>query len=295
MQFFMITRHTTAPRPQTPREMMLQQRDLDLFETIHAFDGLLSETQIRRIFFAGGERACRYRLSKLWQNGYLHKPSREQRHHLPCMIYWLDTLGAQQVANRLGTKLEQFSWVKHPRWGQVAHDVAVADFRVDVMEAVKRLPYLQLGDWYSEGVFRRWKETVTFATEKGAVKKHVTPDGYFEVWMDGKKFRLLFELDMATRDNPNFLLEKARPCLAYIKSDLYKQRFGHNAGRVLVVTKSQLRLKYMKAKTEEALGSAAGVFLFSTFDLVTPTTVLSEPIWYKGGEPQPIPLLTSSP
>ncbi len=290
----MVTRPMTAVRPREPHGMMLQQRDLDLFETIYAFDGLLSEAQIRGIFFSGGERACRYRLSKLWQNGYLHKSSREQRQHLPCMIYWLDGLGAQQVANRLGIKFEQLVWVKHPRWGQVDHDLTVSDFRVDVMEAIEQLPHLQLGAWYSEGVFRRWKDTVTFTSEKGAMKKIVTPDGYFELWMEGKKFRLLFELDMATRDNPNFLLEKARPHLAYIKSDLYKQRFGHNAGRVLVVTKSQLRLKYMKASIERALESAAGIFYFSTFDLVTPQQVLSEPIWYRGGEQAPVPLLVHS-
>lgn len=291
MQFLMVSRRTTAERPKTVPGLVLQPRDLELFEAVHAFDGVLSEEQIRRLFFKGGERACRYRLSKLWQNGYLAKPSREQRGHLPCMIYWLDELGAKAVASQQGAKFEQFQWVKHPRWGQVAHDIAVNDFRVDVLEAVQMIPQLELGTWYSEGVFRRWKDEVRFPTEKGMTRKQVTPDGYFELWLNAKKFRLLFELDMATRDNPNFVLEKARPCLGYIKSDLYRQRFGHNAGRVLVVTKSLLRLRYMKAKVEDALGSAAGVFLFSTFDLVNAETVLTEAIWYRGGEQVPSSLL----
>lgn len=287
----MVPWQTTAPRPKAPLDMVLQARDIDLFEAIHDFDGLLSDKQIQRLFFNGGERACRYRLSKLWQNGYLNKPSREQRTRLPCMIYWLDSLGAEQVANRHGNPFDRFQWVKRPRWGQVAHDIAVNSFRIDVMQAVQHMPTFELGVWYSEGVFRHWKDVVTFSTEKGVTQKRVTPDGYFEIWIDGKIFRLLFELDMATRDNPNFILEKARPCLAYIKSTLYRQRFGHNAGRVLIVTTTPLRLKYMKARTEAALGNAASVFLFSTFDLVNDQTVLSEPIWYRGGETDPVALL----
>ena len=270
--------------------MALQPRDIDLFEAIRDFDGVLSDVQIQRLFFQDGTRARRYRLSKLWQNGFLNKPSRQQRARLPCMIYWLDRLGAEQVANRLGVPFERFQWVKRPRWGQVAHDIAVNDFRIDVIQAVKQVSRLELGAWYSEGVFRRWKDAVTFASERGSAQKRVTPDGYFELWMDDKKFRLLFELDMATRDNPNFILEKARPCLAYIKSNIYRERFGHNAGRVLVVTTTALRLKYMKAKTEAALGNAARVFLFTTFDRVTSHAVLTQPIWQRGGEAISTPL-----
>ena len=293
MQTVIVPWQTTAKRPKNPRPMALQRRDVDLFETINDFDGLLSEDQICRLFFGGGERACRYRMSKLWQNGYLHKPSRDQRARIPAMIYWLDTPGAQEVANRHGLPLEQLNWVKRPRWGQVAHDLAVADFRIDVLIFTRRYPAFQIGAWYSEGVFRRWKDVVTFPTEKGVTKKRVTPDGYFEILLNGKTFRLLFELDMATRDNPNFILEKARPCLAYIKSDPYRERFGHNAGRVLVVTTSALRLKYMKTRTESALGKAASVFLFSTFELVNSDTVLTEPIWQRGNENDPVPLFVS--
>jgi hypothetical protein len=275
-----------APYPDQPRPMRLTDRDRQMLETIHAFDGVMSAPQFQRYFF-NSWRTTRERLSLLWQNGYLGKPSRKARAALPYMIYWLGEQGAQVVADREGTQFAKFEWVKEARWSQVEHDMAVGDFRLDVMEAVTNPSFIDLGIWISEGVFRSWRDKVVF-THKGAkATKVVMPDGYFELWIGTKRFRLLVEIDRSTKDNPRFAFEKARPFLAYIRSDIYKERFGYNAGRILVITTSQRRLRNMKAMTEDTLGGSAGAFFFSTCELVQPNTVLTEPIWHVGGKSEP--------
>lgn len=281
---------TTAERPKEPQGMRLEERDKELLEAIHAFDGMLSGPQIERLFF-NSWRVTRERLGKLWQNGYINKPSRRQRAALPAMIYWLDSAGAEVVAGRQGVSLREFKWVSRPRWGQVEHDLAVNDFRIAVMDAAERSTFLELGVWFSEGVFRSWRDSVEYHGRDGSRRQIVTPDGYCELLMGGKKFRLLLEIDMATKDNPRFLDEKARPFLAYLRSEMYRERFGHNAGRVLVVTTGKRRLQHMKEQVEARLAKSAEIFHFTTFDDVTPASVLTEPIWYRGNATDPAPLL----
>jgi hypothetical protein len=84
-------------RPQIPRPMHLTERDSRILEAVHAFDGMVGDYQIRRLFFTGA-RQCRGRLSLLFQHGYLARPARQRRASLPCTIYWLDKRGAAHVA-----------------------------------------------------------------------------------------------------------------------------------------------------------------------------------------------------
>lgn len=280
-----------AERPVKPKGMLLTARDRELLEAIYAFDGMMSAAQLQRLFFASW-RVTRERLGVLWANGYIEKPNRRKRAALPCMVYWLGETGARIVAERDKTPFGEFAWVKEPRWGQIEHDVTVNDFRLDVLQAAERVNFLEIGQWFSEGVFRSWKDNVSYEDDGKVVNRIITPDGYFEIWINRIQFRLLLELDMATKDNPRFVREKAKPLLNYLKSPRYKERFGHNAGRVLVVTTSERRLRNMKRATENALGKAAGVFFFTTFAAVTPQSVLTAPIWSAGGSDQPSALFT---
>ena len=55
------------------------------------------------------------------------------------MIYWLDKQGAEIVASLQGTPLGEFQWRKKPRWFQVDHDLAVNDFRLDMLKLVRKI------------------------------------------------------------------------------------------------------------------------------------------------------------
>ena len=273
----------TYRRVANPPAMHVTQRDSRMLETIHAWDGMMADYQLRCLFFTG-ERQCRGRLSLLFQHGYLARPTRQQRASLPCMIYCLDRRGAEHVAGLSGLSLREFAWRRAPRWSQVTHDLAVNDFRLDVMTACARHPGVTLEQWTPEGEFLAHPDTVAYThTDGKPARRQVRPDGFFVIQHGTYRSRLLLELDRATEDNPRFARQKVLPGLAYLRSDVYRQRTGYRSGRWLVVTTSERRLRNMKRQTERAVGEGARVFWFTTMDQVTPETVLSEAIWARGG------------
>jgi hypothetical protein len=100
----------------------------------------------------------------------------------------------------------------------------------------------------------------------------------------------LLELDRAIEHNPRFAREKVRPGVAYLHSRAYELRFGVKSGRWLVVTTGKRRMLNMKRQTETAAGDKASLFYFTVLADVTPETVLTAPIWWRGGSEQPTTL-----
>ena len=295
MELFPLRRAPTqARRPAQPAPMKLTERDSRLLEAVHAFDGVLGDYQIRRLFFTG-ERQARLRLSLLFQHGYLAKPSRMQRASSPCMVYWLARRGAAHVAGLHGQTLREFTYRRAPRWAQIAHDLGVNDFRLDVMDACAENEDVSLEPWIPEGEFWAHPDRVEYRLASGQkARRLVRPDGFFVLRKGKHHSRLLLEIDCATEDNPRFAREKVRPGVAYLRSEAYKQRFGYQSGRWLVVTTSERRLRNMKRQTEIAVGRDAQVFLFTTAAKVTPQSVLTAPIWLRGGDERPSALLPNA-
>jgi len=97
---------------------------------------------------------------------------------------------------------------------------------------------------------------------------------------------------MSTHDNPSFGREKAVPGAAYIKSIAFKNRFGYNSGRWLVVTTGVVRMKNLIAQTKQSLGTGARVFLFTAFDQVKDVNVLTAPIWHQADHQEPSALFS---
>jgi len=270
--------------------MHFTQRDGCILEAVHAFDGMLGDYQLRRMFFTG-ERQCRGRLRLLFQQGYLARPDRKRRASLPCMTYWLDRRGAQYVAGLSGSSVEALGWRREPRWSQVEHDLAVNDFRLDVREACAQHPDLELERWIPEGEFLADPDTVSFRKRDGKpTKRQVRPDGFCVIRQGEYRSRLLLELDRATEDNPRFVREKVLPGVAYLRCEVYRRRFGYQSGRWLVVTTSERRMWNMLRQADTAVGKQAGMFLFTTSDRVNVSTVLTAPIWMRGGTGRPVAL-----
>jgi hypothetical protein len=286
-----LTRLPPYRRVDDPPPMKLTDRDRRLLETIHAYDGLLSPNQIKTLFFTGTSQ-LKQRLTKLYQHGYLARPNRKQRAMLDTSVYWLDSKGAELVAGLAGERLDTFSYRREPRWLQVPHDLAVNDVRIAVTRACEQLPDFNLEEWIPEGDFHAYPDKVDYTLPNGKRgQRHVMPDGYFHLTYKGRSFRFLLELDNGTADTPKFAREKVIPNLAYLKTALYKQRFGANTGQWLIVTTSPRRLKHLKAQTERTAGESANAFYFTTQDAITDTTVLTAPIWCRGGTDETMPLL----
>ena len=194
-------------------------------------------------------------------------------------------------------------WVREPRWIQLAHDLAVVDFKFAAEKSVNEFPHMTLEEWVHEGAFRSKTDVVTYLVKDrdGKLrqgKKGVCPDSYFVIvnndyQIKGKpsRARFLLELDNATYANNRFGLEKVSPGIAYVKSPAYKTRFGYNSGRWLVVTTGEVRMKNLLHQTQVKAGRDASLFYFTTLEKGITNNIFSSPIWFQVGDSHPKPLI----
>jgi hypothetical protein len=297
----MSLRRSPYARPEEPpNDIRLTDRDWQILETIHAFDGMMSLNQIDRLFFSGeGRSQPRARMRALYCNYFVNMPQAEDIHKVPLgeTIFWLDTQGAQSVAMLHGEAPSEFKWRSKPRWSLIAHDLKVNDFRIDIMTACEVSPELTLHQWIPEGEFWAYPDTITYVDQNGkSQSRQVRPDGYFTIRRPAashpgkqEEFAFLLEIDMATEDNPRFGREKVLPGIAYLKSDAYQERFGLRFGRWLVVTTGRRRMNNMRSQTKRLGGK--NLFYFTTFDQVTPETILTHPIWLLSDRDSPASII----
>jgi hypothetical protein len=325
----MTTDKTVRPRNSRVNylsALRFQERDGAVLQAIYRYDGVLARRQLKEMFWPDKTwRAMEMRLSRLYQHSYLDWPNAKQRQTrpIPEPICWLGWEGVLWLAGEGGFQIEQpksanetqlrllerrlrevgIHWLREPRWSQLKHDLSIVDIRLAVEKAVRELPFLTLENWIPESVFHSHMDIVEYRMtgQDGhirLIKKGVRPDGFFVI-VDRRRLeqslparaRFLLELDMATHDNPSFGREKVIPGLAYLKSAAYKARFGANAGRWLVVTTSQLRLKHLIKQTRVTGSKNTNVFLFSTFEKVASANTLLSPIWQQVGDKELISLV----
>jgi len=317
----------TSPilKSDTPLPMRFQDRDGDILQVIMDYGGLLAKRQLKEMFWADkSQRAMEKRLAKLFHNNLITWPDRTawRSKPLPEPILWLNWKGILWLAGQAGVsvpwptnegenqmrilenRLRQvgYRWLREPRWMQLEHDLAIVDFRLAVEKSLQTLPHLGMEEWIHERVLHCNMDVIEYETENRegrlyVTKKGVCPDSYFVITdqrrqIDGSpaRARFLFELDNGTHDNPSFGREKAVPGAAYIKSTVFKNRFGYNSGRWLVVTTGMVRMKNLIQQTKQSIGPGAKVFLFSTLDQIHSQNVLTAPIWHQADHMEPMAL-----
>jgi hypothetical protein len=287
-----LPQYTRSDSPNVPA-MRLTARDGKILEAIHAFDGVLSDRQIKRLFFSGTSQ-MQLRMRLLYQHGYVARPDRRRRASMTEMVYWLDTKGAAYVGGLSGVPLDEFSFRREPKWMQLEHDLAVNDLRMTVMAACRLPCPYSLEEWIPQSEFWAHPDRVEFTLPNGKkAARHIRPDGFCVIRQGTYYSRLLIERDKASEDNPRIGREKILPGIAYLRSNAYKKRFGFASGRWLFMTTSMRRLVNLKRQTEIVAGQDAKLFFFTTEDAVTPETVLTTPIWWRGGEDTPSSLFTA--
>lgn len=314
----MLVRTQRFQRKADPPPMRFQARDGEILAAIHKYDGMLAKRQIKALYWSqASPQAMERRLSLLYHTGYLNMPDFDQRriYAIPEPLVWLGWRGIMFVASQIGVEVEPpkpvnenqlrrlekrlrqegIRWQREPRWSQLAHDIAVNDFRLTVEQAVENWPSLSLEAWVPEGEFLTQMDTVSLSVKE---RKGVRPDGFFilvdhlrQIDNSPAKARFLLELDNSTHPLNRFGRDKAVSGLAYIRSTAYRKRFGFNSGRWLVVCKSEARMRNLKHQTEKVLGMQASNFLFTTFDKVQPATVFNSPIWWRGGSNSQVALV----
>src|SRR5260221_2450702 len=229
--------------------------------------------------------------NEFYQIGYVTRPDQKRRASLKHMVYFLDSKGAAYVAGLSGTPLDDFVYVKEPRWSQLDHDVAVNDFRIAVTHACQHSETLSLEHWIPQSEFYSRPDRVDYTDANGAkAHRNIRPDGYIIIRVGEHLFRLLLEMDMSSEDNHRICREKITPGIAYIESKGYQQRFWQNSGLWLFVTTSERRLRNMKRQTEAVAAKEPRPCYFTTFDQITPDTILTGAIWQQGCAEQPTAL-----
>ena len=319
------SRRSGANRVKRECAMKFQDRDAQLLETIHQYDGVVAKRQLKHIFWQGMSwRAMEKRLAKLHACGYVEWPSRSEWRvrPIPEPVCWLGWQGILWIASRrdLTVKSPQnpnenqfrqlekelreggIRWVREPRWIQLEHDLTVVDVRMKIEQDLRGCSNLNLKCWLPESAFRTDMDVLEYdeidrAGNRKSVRKGICPDGYFEITDATRSIngtpavgRFLLEVDMATHDNPSFGREKALPGYEYIKSPQFRNRFGYNSGRWLVVTTGQARMEHLLRQTSQSAGKGARVFFFTTIEDLMREDCLSAPIWRQPGEEKPVTL-----
>jgi len=275
-------------RVSVPLPMRLTERDKQILEAIHAYDGMLSFSQIQRIFFTGKSQA-ELRMRLLYHTGFVERPNEIQRHRMPEMIYWLGKKGAEIVASLNSVSVAELGWRKEPRWFQVEHDIEVNNFRLDLEAACNQSSEIRLETWIPESEFWSYSDRITFFYNEKKMHRNIRPDGYFMLDSDQFTLRFLLEIDRSTEDNPRFYREKILPGIAYVKTNAYENRFGHRSGRWLVITTTEHRMENLILQAKHA--ESKGLFYFTTFDQVSSETILFSPIWRREDRTEPVPLV----
>ena len=298
-----------------------------MLQAIYSNQGILARRHLKMLFWKEKSmRAMEQRLAKLFQAGYLCWPRKDEYkiYPIPEAICWLGWRGALYIAGMAGIEVDQpggdneyqlrlleiklrkkgFHWAREPRWSLLEHDLAIIDFKLGIEAAVKEYPSLTLAKWVSENDFRSYNDTVTvevksFKGQDIPIKKKVFPDGYFEI-VDEKlrtsgepsKMRFLLEFDMGTHDTLRFGREKVLPGVEYIKSSVFKSRFGSNNGYWLIIAKGgSMRINNLMLQVEKNAGNNAELFFFAPINELQNRNPLTDPIWQQVSRNAPRSLL----
>ena len=270
-------------RVANPPPMRLTARDQEIIRAVHDYRVLRSD-QLQALFF-GSQSTASYRLSRLYQHGFL------DRHFLPTLgglassliLYTVGKQGVQvlreafevapeEIRRRPSNKALTASWLEHL--------AQINDVRVAVTLAARRQGYtLEL--WLDDTALKGTYDYVTVKTSRGGSRKEpLIPDGYFVLQTPRGHACFFLEVDRGTETTSRFKA-KILAYQAYITSGQYERQYGTRSLRVLTVVPGPKRLANLKRVTGEAGGGR--VFWFAEQAAITPATVLDAPIWQIAG------------
>lgn len=272
-------------RSDTPPNMRLTERDVDILKAVAEYR-ILRQDHIQQLFF-GSKSTAQYRLSHLYQHGFLN------RHFLPVYAGWSPTLYA---LDKRGVALLKAAcgidrvnlWDAENGHEFLSHTLAINDFRVAVTVACRQAGYT-LAQWIGEASLKADYDRVTISDPNGKKQSvSLIPDSYFTVETPKGRASFFLEMDMGTMTLRRFQ-NKIRAYLAYLESKAYQQRYQTKSLRVLTVTTSAVRCANLKTTTEQI--HRERVFWFTHQALVTVDQVLHAPIWQLVGYDSQHPLI----
>jgi hypothetical protein len=301
--------YTPKKRAFRAPRIVLGERDFAILSDVHRFR-VMSPEQISARFFPRDKRgeSSRERLAELYQNGYLERMQRPRDLKKPQLtyVYRLASRGAATLAERAGVNFSDFAY-----WGKysdgkgrintttinyVEHWLQMTNTRMAIEVAAQRLGcrierwldhYDLIPTWQTERVSIRFPDG---ASEDAAV----TPDGYFVLSTPKGRGHFFLEVDngsdsVAKRWHRKILIYKQ-----YLASGKFHQTYQvppSASFRMLAVTRSLARSTNFKYAAERyGPPETAYAFLSAPRSAIN-TSVLSAPVWLRGGHSRPVALV----
>jgi len=263
------TRATTPPR------MRLTARDTAIIKAVAEFR-VLRQDQIQTLFF-GSHSTAQYRLSHLFQHGFLARQFLPVQSGRSPTLYVLDKRGAELLRLEYGYDYLPDKRDKLAAGAEfLTHTLAINDVRIAVTLACQAGGYSLL-TWLGEAEMKATYERVDLRLSTGKRRSvSLIPDSYFVLDTPLGKAHFFLELDRGSMTVSRFQ-SKVLAYQAYVTSGAYQTRYNTRSLRVLTVTLGAKRLESLKHTTEEIGGER--LFWFARLSDVTSQNVLKVPIW----------------
>lgn len=288
-------------RRESPRPIHLTDRDVEVLEALNVHR-ILSGDQLRRLVFECSGSRVRRRLRALYDHGFIERISlvAQPARGIPPFVYSLTRRGAEALqeldipadggGNDVGLQYAR-------------HRLNVNDVFITFTQAVRNTPYT-VRNW-------RHEQELKIPTNDGRgrverVEHHTLrtslsflPDAYFELELgDGSSFAFFVEVDLATHSQ-RVWRERAKLYTAYAdpQTGLFRQRFGRDSFRLLIVTTPDFRRRSRRDNILESIQQTVGpsrLFLAATLDDMRPERILSR-VWRSPDGRDPVSIVENAP
>jgi len=282
----MTGRASKWKRQKHPKRIVLQPRDRKILGAVYSFR-MLSREQIEKLFNFKCTRRANIRLRKLYDHQYLSRAFMPTVRGSAKAIYHLGPKGEQVISEDLGFEI---NLIKKKRKAAsklkglfLDHSLDLNDIRISFSFGLKNNPDMRLERWIDD--YDCTQEYRAPGLGKNITKKF-RPDGYLRFYYQKNPFGFFLEYDRATMTLGRFT-KKMDSYIEFQKLGYYRHRFGLPEFRVLVITKTEVRLHNLKRAVEAVDRS---IFRFTTIDQIRPNTLFA-PIWFRAGEKGKYPLI----
>jgi Replication-relaxation len=276
-----LPRHKRAEPTQRP-PFRLTERGCRILKAVN--DCVVLRTDQVQILEFNSPSPTYERLEKLYHYEYLDRHFITQVAAAPAaskIVYSITPLSASVLAATFGYTVTEINYPGRAvsNWKTLQPILAVNDFRVHLMRAVRQLDGFKLVRWIPEKIFRAHPDFVYIKDAKGKTKKSpVYPDGYIILKTPLGETRFFVEIDSGTEGLEQFR-SQIKIYQEYMLSGQYQERFKSDVLRVVIVTNSEKRLRDLR-KAIAQVGGGTRYWLTTTGQATWPQ-LLSAPIWSK--------------
>ena len=256
-------------------------RDEQIIQALYHFRGLTPQ-QVSQLFFNGKQRntQCEHRLKCLYHHEYIFR-----RRVGSQLMYFLDELGANCLAERQGINRSAIRWVpKHNavKALHVKHLICKNNVKI-ALEQACRVQGITVDQHLDESTIRSAKsyDALQIREPSGrSMRAAVIPDSFYSLSLGGKSIRLFIEADRRT-EKSSTICRKILAYKHYQRMRKYRTRYGAEEGEhipVLFVTTGERRMQNLLTQVAENIGLMNNL-LFSTYAKLNGSTFFTEPVW----------------